>query len=240
VRIRVGLRRCGFRAVALLRLGRRALQPLRLLPRGVPNRIVHRSRALDGARARCATFALATMFRMPVDESLELVLLEQRHAPMLFALIEENRAHLRQWLPWVDANRSMADSLGWIQMTLDQFAKGMSLNVGLFTRGMLAGICGYHTIDWANRRTSIGYWLAASQQGKGLMARAVRALTTHAFASLQLNRLEIRAALDNRRSRGVAERVGYKLEGQCRQAEWLHDRFVDHAIYGMLAREWSG
>jgi ribosomal-protein-serine acetyltransferase len=180
------------------------------------------------------------MFRMPVDDSLELVLLEQRHAPMLFALIDENRAHLRPWLPWVDASRTMNDSLAWIQGALDQFAKGMSLNVGLFSRGMLAGVCGYHTIDWANRRTAIGYWLASSQQGHGLMTRAVRALSTHAFVSLQINRLEIRAAVENRRSRAVPERLGYKLEGQCRQAEWLHDRFVDHAVYSMVAREWKG
>jgi ribosomal-protein-serine acetyltransferase len=180
------------------------------------------------------------MFRMPVDESLDLVLLEQRHAPMLFALIEDNRAHLRKWLPWVDATRSVNDSLAWVQATLDQFAKGMSLNVGLFSNNTLAGVCSYHTIDWANRRTSVGYWLAASHQRKGLMTRAVRALTTHAFASLQLNRLEIRAAVDNKRSRSIPERLGYKYEGQCRQAEWLYDHFVDHAVYGLVASEWRG
>jgi ribosomal-protein-serine acetyltransferase len=180
------------------------------------------------------------MFRMPVDDALELGLLEPRHAPILFALIDENRSHLRRWLPWVDATRTVNDSVGWIHATLDQFARGMSLNVGLFTRGALAGVCGYHTIDWSNRRTSIGYWLGSGYQGKGLMGRAVRTLTTHAFVALQLNRLEIRAAVENKRSRGVAERLGYKFEGQCRQAEWLHDRFVDHAIYGMIARDWKG
>lgn len=180
------------------------------------------------------------MFRIPVDDTLDLVLLEPRHAPLLFSLIDDNRAHLRQWLPWVDGTRTMNDVVTWIQASLEQFAKGMSLNVGLLTVGALAGVCGYHTIDWANRRTSIGYWLAANQQGKGLMHRAVRALTTHAFTALQLNRLEIRAALENRRSRAVPERLGYKLEGQCRQAEWLHNRFVDHAIYGILAQEWRG
>src|SRR6476646_3055592 len=110
------------------------------------------------------------MFRIPVDDSLDLVLLEQRHAPMLFSVIEENRAHLRRWLPWVDGTRTMGDSLGWINAALDQFAKGMSLNVGLFPRGALTGICGYHTIDWSNRRTSIGYWLASGYQGRGIMS----------------------------------------------------------------------
>lgn len=179
------------------------------------------------------------MFRLPVDDSLDLVLLEHRHAPLLFEVIDGNRAHLRRYLPWVDQLRTVQDAVGWIATVLDQFSKGQSVNVALWTRGRLAGICGYHQIDWANRRTAIGYWLDERQQGKGLMTRAVRALTTHAFRELQLNRLEIRAALENKRSRSVAERLGYVAEGECRMAEWLYDHWVDHAIYGMLARDWK-
>ncbi len=179
-------------------------------------------------------------FRLPVDETLDLGLLEPRHTPVLYALVDSNRAHLRRYLPWVDATRSAADSQVYIQFTLEQFARGTSLNVGIFTRGVLAGVAGYHAIDWSNRRTALGYWLAAEYQGRGLMSRTVRALTTHAFRALNLNRLEIRAATENKRSRGVAERVGYVLEGQCKQAEWLYDRYVDHAIYGMVASDWRG
>ena len=121
------------------------------------------------------------MFRMPVDATLDLVLLEPRHAPLLFSLVDENRAHLRRYLPWVDGTRAVNDSVGYITASLEQFARSQSLQVGLFTDGSLVGMCGYHMIDWNNRRTGIGYWLAQSHQGKGLMTRAVRALTTHAF-----------------------------------------------------------
>lgn len=179
------------------------------------------------------------MFRLPVDATLDLVLLEPRHAGMLYAVVDENRAHLRRWLPWVDATRSVADSAGFIHATLGQFARSESLAVGIFTQGVLAGSIGYHAIDWANRRTSLGYWLAAPYQGRGLMTRAVRAMTTHAFVSLGLHRMEIRAAVENARSRQVAERAGYRHEGTCRGAEWLTDRFVDHAVYGVLATEWN-
>ena len=179
------------------------------------------------------------MFRIPVDKSLDLALLEVRHASMLFALVEENREHLRRYLPWVDATRTVNDSITYINATLEQFARSQSVNVGIFTQGMLAGICGYHVIDWANRRTALGYWLAASFQGRGLMTRSVRALTAHAFSSLGLHRLEIRAALENKRSRQVAERAGYRFEGICRGAEWLHERYVDHAVYGLLSTDWT-
>lgn len=179
------------------------------------------------------------MFRMPIDRGLELVLLEHRHAGMLYALVDENRDHLRRYLPWVDGTRSVNDSMVYIQATLEQFARSQSLNCGIFHRGALAGMIGYHTIDWVNRRTAIGYWLSAGWQGHGLMGRSVRALTAHGFTALGLHRLEIRAATENRRSRAVAERSGYHFEGICRGAEWLHDRFVDHAVYGALATEWK-
>jgi ribosomal-protein-serine acetyltransferase len=179
-----------------------------------------------------------TMFRIPVDESLDLVLLEPRHGPMLYAVVDENRKHLRRFLPWVDGTRSVNDSAAFIQSCLDQFARGVSVNVGIFTRGQLIGLCGTHMIQWSNRRTELGYWLSERWQGKGLMTRAVHALGTHCVHSLALNRLEIRAATDNVRSRKIAERLGFKLEGVSRQAEWLYDHFVDHAIYGILASEW--
>lgn len=179
------------------------------------------------------------VFRIPVDATLDLVLLEPRHAGMLYAVVDENRAHLRRWLPWVDATRSVADSAAFIQLCLGQFARTEALTVALFTQGALAGSIGYHPIDWSNRRTSLGYWIAASFQGRGLMTRAVRALTTHAFLSFGLHRMEIRAAVENTRSRQVAERAGFRPEGTCRGAEWLNDRFVDHAVYGVLATEWN-
>ena len=45
--------------------------------------------------------------------------------------------------------------------------------------------------------------------------------------------------LDNHKSRAIPERFGFKKEGMIRQAEWLYDHYVDHIIYGLLAREWK-
>lgn len=178
------------------------------------------------------------MFRCPISPDSELRLLEARHAEELFALVDANRDHLRQWLPWVDTTRTVSDSRAFIDMTLRQFAQSNGFHAGIWHQEALAGVIGHHRIEWANGATIIGYWLGESFQGKGLMTRSVQAFVRHAFLELYLNRFEIRCAMGNDRSRAIPERLGFKAEGILRDAEWLYDHYVDHVIYAQLAREY--
>jgi ribosomal-protein-serine acetyltransferase len=173
-----------------------------------------------------------------LDDTTELRLLEGADAPALFALVDGNRAHLRAWLPWVDANRTEAHSLAFIRAGREAEASQQGFSLGVWHRGDLAGVVGFHPPSWANRHVSLGYWLGEGFQGLGLMTRACAALTDHAFDTWRLNRVEIAAAVGNARSRAVPERLGFQLEGVRRQAEWLYDHFVDIATYAMLAEDW--
>jgi ribosomal-protein-serine acetyltransferase len=49
------------------------------------------------------------VFSHKLTEDTQLRLLEERHAEELTALTDQNREHLRAWLPWVDANRTVED-----------------------------------------------------------------------------------------------------------------------------------
>lgn len=106
--------------------------------------------------------------------------------------------------------------------------------------GELAGVIGFHRVDWLNHSTSIGYWLAEDFQGKGIMTASCRCLLDYAFGNLGMNRVEIRCATENLRSRAIPERLGFTEEGLIRQAEWLYDHYVDHLVYGLLREEWKG
>lgn len=70
------------------------------------------------------------------------------------------------------------------------------------------------------------------------MTRACQAMITYAFHTMKLNKVEIRCATENVRSRAIPERLGFKEEGLIRQAEWLYDHYVDLVVYGLLASEW--
>ena len=173
-----------------------------------------------------------------LSDDLRLELVEPRHAAELFHRVDENRGHLRRWLPWVDATRSAADILAFIERAQAQAGRNDGFQTAIVHRGAVVGMIGMHGIHWANRSTSLGYWLAEAAQGRGLMTQACRAYVGHAFGALDLHRVEIRAATANERSRAVAERLGFQLEGVVREAEWLYDHYVDHALYGLLRSEW--
>lgn len=175
---------------------------------------------------------------LKAGRGLELRPLNLRDAGALFALVDANRARLRRWLPWPDANRCLQDSRTYILRVQALARHGAALSFGLWWRGSLVGVAGFVWIDPANRSAAIGYWLAEAAEGKGLVTAAVAALLKHGFRMLQLNRIEIRAGVRNRRSRAVPERLGFRHEGTLRQAEQLPDRCVDHAVYGLLAAEW--
>lgn len=180
------------------------------------------------------------MFTYQLSEDAELRLLEAHHAQELFDLTDRNRNYLRQWLPWLDSAMTAHDTRNFIKDALQQFAANEGFQAGIWHKGELAGVIGYHKIDWFNRQVEIGYWLGAEFQGKGLMTEACRALIDHAFRDLKLNRVTIRCASGNTRSCAIPERLGFTREGTIAQGEWLYDHYVDLVVYGMLAGEWPG
>ncbi len=181
---------------------------------------------------------MAEYFRLKIDENSELELLNETHAEELFDLIEDNREYLKQWLPWLDNNRYLQNTIDFIRITLMQYERNETVQFTLLYNGEIAGVVGFHKIDWLNRTTSIGYWIGQQYQGKGLVTKSCSKVLDYAFGRMGLNRIEIRCATENYRSRAIPERLGFKEEGLVRDAEWLYDHYVDHVIYGMLELDW--
>jgi ribosomal-protein-serine acetyltransferase len=164
--------------------------------------------------------------------------LEDADAPELFALVDANRLYLRAWLPWLDGTRSEEDVAEFVADSRRRAADGLGVQFAILESGQIAGVIGFHEIDRVHAQVGIGYWVAENRQGRGLVTRAVQALCGMAFDELGLNRVEIKAATDNARSRAIPERLGFRHEGVLREGERLYDRFVDLEVYALLASEW--
>lgn len=176
--------------------------------------------------------------RVELHDGYWLRLLEEADGQGLYALIDANREHLAQWMPWA-AGQTLADTLAFIRRTREQLASNDGFQTAIVENGRIAGVVGFHGVSWQHRSTSIGYWLAAFAQGRGIMTRAVSSLVDHAFGTWGLHRVEIRAAVDNTRSCAIPERLGFTREGVAREPERIGKRYVDQVVYSLLADEWS-
>ncbi len=179
------------------------------------------------------------MFSRQVNKNIELRVFELRHANELNELIEKNFCHIKKWSVWLKDDRSIENTHAFIKRNQTQFAENEGFAVGIWFAGKMAGQIEYNYIDWNNRKTEIGFWLGEVFQGKGLVTKSCRVLIDYAFNRLKLNRVEMQCGAENIKSRKIAEKLGFREEGIIRQSAWLHDRFVDFVIYGMLVSEWK-
>ncbi|KGR82102.1 GNAT family N-acetyltransferase [Lysinibacillus odysseyi] len=178
------------------------------------------------------------MFSFKVDEEIEMELLQQHHKEELFELIDRNRQYLRQWLLWVDKRTSAEDFEPIIPIWLNNYADNNGFDAGIRYKGKLVGMIALHYIDWKNKATSIGYFLAEDAQGNGIITRSVKALINYLFEILSLHRIEIQCAKNNTKSIAIPVKLGFAEEGIKRDGQWLYDHFEDIVTYSYLKRDW--
>lgn len=174
-----------------------------------------------------------------IDDRISLESLDENHTIEMFDLIDSNRQHLREWLPWVDPMQTIDNLRNHISYCKQLQAAGTDFPFAIKYNGKIAGRIGIHYIHQHNKIASIGYWLGDGYQGKGIMTRSCIALVNHCFNELGMNRVEIKCATGNNKSRAIAEKLHFKLEGILRQAEFVNEIFLDLYLYSMLKAEWK-
>jgi ribosomal-protein-serine acetyltransferase len=158
--------------------------------------------------------------------------------PSLFAAIDEDRGHLRRWLPWVDAHKTSIDSEVYARKAHAWWILREDLPVAVETKdGQVLGGSGLHRFDWAVRSFEIGYWVRKTAEGRGLISEAVRLEAAVAFERLDANRVEIRCDPANERSAAVPRRLGFALEARPSQSTLAVDGAVRDALIFGLTKE---
>jgi ribosomal-protein-serine acetyltransferase len=157
-------------------------------------------------------------------------------APELHAVIERNRERLARWIHWAAA-QTPTDTLAFIGRARAMEQDGSGYSRAVLDGGGIAGVVGL-TVDRSNRSGAVGYWLDERAGGRGVMTAAVAAVTEDGFRRYRLERVEIRADVENRASRGIPERLGFQLEGVMRHAYVVNDAYTSNdAIYSLLASD---
>ena len=177
------------------------------------------------------------MTEIRVDSEITLRTPTLSDAEGLFELINSNRAHLREWLPGLLTVETVEQERKWLQERITDTGGEKPLLIIIDKN--VVGVIGAH-IEEQNAVAEVGYWLAEGQQGRGITTRSCAAIVDELLRVQGMNRIVIRASVENTRSRAVPERLGFVHEGVERQAVKLPDGFVDMAVYSMLTSEWRG
>ena len=172
------------------------------------------------------------------DTDLRPVRLED--AEELYAVVDRNRARLMRWLPWATPAYSLPDVRHFLALHVKENTEGSTFTTVIRHRGVICGCIGLHRIDRVHHSTSIGYWIDEAHEGKGITTSACRAMITAGFRDFGLHRIEIRCATWNHRSSSIPRKLEFLEEAILREAEWLHDHWVDLRVFSMLAQDWKG
>ncbi len=137
---------------------------------------------------------------------------------VIYEAVEESRAEIGPWLPWVEKTQSAEDSEEYARQEAALWLTREELAVGIWDHatGWFLGGSGLIRIDWAVPAFEIGYWLRTSAWGQGYASETVQVLCQFAFGTLGANRVEIRLDPQNARSRAVPDRLGFVLEATLR------------------------
>lgn len=179
------------------------------------------------------------MFSFQIDNELKLVLPVERDAAELYRAVRENLDELKMWMPWATDDYSLESAREFIRGNLSEFATTGAFGTSVVLDGKIVGIISFHHLDATNKSAHLGYWLAKSAQGKGLITRCSRVLIEYLFEEMNLNRVQVNCNTVNTKSRAIPERLGFQLEGVLRQVEFFNERWGDWAVYAMLRADWK-
>lgn len=178
------------------------------------------------------------------SDRLKLRLPEVRDHLEWVAQRQQSEKFLRPWEPVRNEDQysraAFRNRVSWARQSLQQ---GRSVPLFLFSRreGHLLGAI---TLDNIRRGPSqagtVGYWIGATHAQNGYMTEALQAVVRYAFTELDLSRIEAACLPENKASRAVLERTGFKYEGVAQSYLQIAGRWRTHVLYANLRMDRRG
>jgi ribosomal-protein-alanine N-acetyltransferase len=158
-------------------------------------------------------------------------------APVLAELLRANRDFLAPWEPTRNEDYFTADGQhAIIRNDLEQHEQGSKLpHLILDDSGRVTGrITLSGIVRSCFQSCSVGYWVSAADNGRGLATAAVREIVRVAFEDLGLHRVQAETLLHNVRSQRVLERNGFVRFGMAPAYLNIAGRWQDHIMYQVV------
>ncbi|WP_430816259.1 GNAT family N-acetyltransferase [Carboxylicivirga sp. RSCT41] len=172
---------------------------------------------------------------LEVNQQIKLCEIKMQDAAVIFNTIDQQRDYLGQWLPFIAHTKVQADTENFIKAVSNVPYDQKELIFTIWYNDDFAGLVGFKATDRANSKTEIGYWLSEPFQKKGIVLSCVRYLSEYAFTRLGINRIQIKCASGNKRSKRIPEKLGFIFEGIERAGERVNEHtYFDLEVFSLL------
>ncbi|WP_370330626.1 GNAT family N-acetyltransferase [Aquicoccus porphyridii] len=155
-----------------------------------------------------------------------------------------SEAFLTPWEPaWAHdhlSRRAFTNRVYWAQRSI---GTGTALPLFMLRRADNV-LVGAITLDNIRRGPAqagtLGYWVGESFARQGYMREAIEAVVHHAYHRMDLSRIEAACLPENRASRAVLEKSGFKYEGVAQSYLQINGRWRTHVLYAALRSDRRG
>ncbi|MBA2312903.1 MAG: GNAT family N-acetyltransferase [Actinobacteria bacterium] len=151
------------------------------------------------------------------------------HADAIHRAVRATLSELQPWMPWA-RDPSPDEQLAFATHAERQWEACLSWNFTIFLENEVIGSIGLANYQPLIKTCDLGYWIRTDCAGRGYMTEAGTAVIEFAFDRLEMHRIQLLAAVGNRASQRVAEKLGFHSEGIQRDGskgafEW-HDTYM--------------
>jgi RimJ/RimL family protein N-acetyltransferase len=154
----------------------------------------------------------------------------------IYEAVCQSLPELTRWLPWCHAGYSRAETQDFLNQRSAAFRDSAEHAFAVLDRvsGRFLGAAGVNQVDRNGRRANLGYWLRTDATGNGYATEATLLVARWAFDALELERIEIVAAVGNVASQRVAIRAGAHREGIARRRLRKGEIQVDAVLFSLI------
>jgi len=167
--------------------------------------------------------------------------LTPKHSAMVLAYHKQNKAFFRPWLPAYNIHYFSEEFHRlWLKRDIEQMQAGQRLKLFIFhnedtqKKRIIGDISATNLVRGVLQSCFVGYKMAASENGKGLMTEALAHTIQYLFEEMNLHRVEANIMLHNKASQRVVEKLGFEQEGLSKSYLKINGKWEDHYRYGLL------
>ncbi|WP_070965354.1 ribosomal protein S5-alanine N-acetyltransferase [Vibrio sonorensis] len=177
------------------------------------------------------------------DKSFVLRTAEPSDAEMILDYFIDNRDHLMPWEPKRPATFYTLEDWQQKLVKLHELHRmGLAYYLIIVDKqcGQMLGTVSFSNITrYPFHACNMGYSLAETAQGKGIMTRAIKLAVAYMFEHQNLHRIMAGYLPRNVKSGAVLQRLGFKEEGLAEDYLLINGKWEDHVLTSLVNSKWK-